>query len=158
MTQFPAHVYKSPGHYIRLKRTYKIASVADQEALKAHLDDGWHLTLDAAFEAAGDDALLHKPRADWRTRRAQEAKAKSQRLKERKAALAAYAARKAGKIEQPREPVEPIVSVSVEVPEDDAPPTRAELEQQATLLGVKFDGRTTDKRLLERINEAMKGA
>ncbi len=32
------------------------------------------------------------------------------------------------------------------------------LEQQATLLGLKFDRRTSDRRLLERINEAMKGA
>lgn len=156
MTQFPAHVYKSPGHYIRLKRTYKIASVADQEALQAHLDDGWHLTLDAAFEAAGDEALLHKPRADWRTRRAQDAKAKAQRLKERKASLAAYEARKTRKSKP--DPVEPIVSVSVEAPDDNAPPTRAELEQQATLLGIRFGVRTTDERLLERINEAMKGA
>jgi len=44
------------------------------------------------------------------------------------------------------------------VPSDNAPPTRAELEQQATLLGIRFGVRTTDERLLDRINEAMKGA
>jgi hypothetical protein len=42
------------------------------------------------------------------------------------------------------------------VPDDDAPPTRAELEQKAAELGVKFDGRTTDGALLRRINAAMK--
>ncbi len=37
-------------------------------------------------------------------------------------------------------------------------PTRAEMEQKAIELGVKFDGRTTDKKLLERIEQALKGA
>lgn len=32
-------------------------------------------------------------------------------------------------------------------PVSPAPPTRAELEQKATELGLKFDGRTSDKKL-----------
>lgn len=40
---------------------------------------------------------------------------------------------------------------------DDAPATRAELEQKAADLGLKFDGRTTDAKLAERIAEALKG-
>ena len=43
------------------------------------------------------------------------------------------------------------------VPEDNAPPTRAELEEKARELGVKFDGRTGDKLLLRLINEALEG-
>ncbi len=38
---------------------------------------------------------------------------------------------------------------------DAAPATRAELEQKAAELGLKFDGRTTDKLLAERIVEAL---
>lgn len=34
---------------------------------------------------------------------------------------------------------------------EDAPPTRAELEQKATELGLKFDGRTSDKKLRDLI-------
>ena len=34
---------------------------------------------------------------------------------------------------------------------ESAPPTRAELEQKASELGVKFDGRTGDKTLADRI-------
>lgn len=34
---------------------------------------------------------------------------------------------------------------------DNAPPTRAELEQKAKELGIKFDGRTSDKKLGELI-------
>ena len=44
-----------------------------------------------------------------------------------------------------------------ETPDDNAPPTRAELEQQARELGIDFDGRTTDKKLGARIAAAMKG-
>ena len=40
---------------------------------------------------------------------------------------------------------------------DNAPPTRAELEAKATELGLKFDGRTTDRRLLAAIDAALKG-
>lgn len=39
---------------------------------------------------------------------------------------------------------------------DDAPPTRAELERKATELNIKFDGRTTDTKLAEKIEAALK--
>lgn len=41
--------------------------------------------------------------------------------------------------------------------EDDEPPNREELEQKANELGIKFDGRTTDRKLLEKIEEVMRG-
>lgn len=37
--------------------------------------------------------------------------------------------------------------------QDSAPPTRAELEEKAKELGLKFDGRTTDKKLAAMIAE-----
>ena len=45
----------------------------------------------------------------------------------------------------------------VEVVEDDAPPTRAELEQMAKDLDIKFDGRTSDKKLIALIGEKVEG-
>ena len=46
--------------------------------------------------------------------------------------------------------------VEIEESEDDIlPPTRLEMEIKAALLGIKFDGRTSDKKLLERIEEAL---
>lgn len=39
--------------------------------------------------------------------------------------------------------------------EDDSAPTRAELEAEAVILGIKFDGRTTDKSLAEKIELAI---
>lgn len=38
---------------------------------------------------------------------------------------------------------------------DDAPPTRDELERKATELGISFDGRSSDKKLAEKIAEAL---
>ena len=38
-----------------------------------------------------------------------------------------------------------------DAPADNEPPTRAELEQKAKDLGVKFDGRTPEKKLAEMI-------
>lgn len=41
-------------------------------------------------------------------------------------------------------------------PEPKGPPTRAELEQKATELKIKFDGRTSDTKLAYLIEEALK--
>jgi hypothetical protein len=41
------------------------------------------------------------------------------------------------------------------VPEDNAPPTRTELETKAREIGLRFDGRTSDRTLLRRITQAI---
>lgn len=41
------------------------------------------------------------------------------------------------------------------IPSDDAWPTREELEAKATELGLKFDGRTSDRKLGALISEAL---
>ena len=43
---------------------------------------------------------------------------------------------------------------AVEIDEN-APPTRSELEQKATELGLKFDGRTSDNKLGQKIQESL---
>jgi hypothetical protein len=57
------------------------------------------------------------------------------------------------------EPVDaPAVEVQAEVapePADNAPPTRDEMLQQASLLGLKVDKRWSDETLLAKINAAM---
>jgi len=42
------------------------------------------------------------------------------------------------------------------VPEDNEAPTREELETKATELGIKFDGRTSDKKLNSLIESKLK--
>lgn len=49
--------------------------------------------------------------------------------------------------------VEPVAEP--EIPSDDAGPTREELEAKATELGLKFDGRTSDRKLGALISEAL---
>lgn len=41
---------------------------------------------------------------------------------------------------------------------ENAPPTRAEMETKAKQLGVKFDGRTSDKKLLMLIEKALENS
>ncbi|WP_235579355.1 hypothetical protein [Pseudorhodoferax sp. Leaf274] len=50
-----------------------------------------------------------------------------------------------------------VVPPVTEVPADDAPVTRVELETKAKELGMKFDGRTTDKKLGELIAAKLAG-
>jgi hypothetical protein len=39
--------------------------------------------------------------------------------------------------------------------DDSAPPTREELETKATELGIKFDGRYSDKKIAQMIDESL---
>lgn len=50
---------------------------------------------------------------------------------------------------------EPVKAVSEPVLDDFAPPTREELEAKATELGIKFDGRYSDKKIAQMIDEAL---
>ncbi len=47
------------------------------------------------------------------------------------------------------------VEVVESVPEDDAAPTREELEVKAKELGIRFDGRTGDKKLGQLIQDRL---
>jgi hypothetical protein len=50
----------------------------------------------------------------------------------------------------------PVKADSDPVLDDSAPPTREELETKATELGIKFDGRFSDKKIAQLIDEALK--
>jgi hypothetical protein len=47
------------------------------------------------------------------------------------------------------------LQATAHVPDDNAAPTRAELEAKATELGIKFDGRTRDKKLAQLIEDTL---
>lgn len=49
----------------------------------------------------------------------------------------------------------PAVEIASEIPDDNAAPTRAELEAKATELGIRFDGRTKDKKLGQLIQDRL---
>jgi len=54
------------------------------------------------------------------------------------------------------EGVAPVVAPAAPASAPNAPPTRAELEQKAAELGIKFDGRWGDKKLSDAIADKMK--
>ncbi len=56
---------------------------------------------------------------------------------------------------QPAVPVAAADAPTLDVSDDDAPPTRDELEAKAAELGIKVDKRWSDKTLSERIESAL---
>lgn len=68
------------------------------------------------------------------------------------------------KVRKPSKPLDGInhrllreQAAQMAVPDDNAAPTRAELEFKAKQLGIKFDGRTKDKKLGQLIQEKIGG-
>jgi len=53
------------------------------------------------------------------------------------------------------EAIEPQDKEEVTKEDDIAPPTRQELEEKATELGIKFDGRFSDKKIAQLIDETL---
>ena len=141
MSVFPLLVYKSPGNYQKSSgKSYGLVSVQSQEELDEKLADGWFLSSAEAIEAAGDNAFPpSKPRPKWATKPVKKKKpAKPLDWREQAKAKAEAAA----------------VALVVQA-EDDAAPTRAELEAKATELGIRFDGRTRDKKLGQLIQDRL---
>ena len=139
--EFPRFVYRAPGSLQHSSGgMYRYVSVSTQAEYDAYLAQGWSATPRDAIADAGETAFMTG---------LNERQAKKMRK-----------AKPWTRLQAPQKPAgAPEQAWSVpEVPEDDnAPPTRAELEAQATKLGIKFDGRTGDKTLLARIDAAMRG-
>ena len=128
---YPVHVYRCPGPYIMASGlAYACKTVNDQAELQAARADGWHLNLKEAKDAAGDKAFIKRKIASWR---------------------------KVRTVKKVAKPAAPVKVADPDPVDDNSPPTRQELEQKATMLGIKFDGRTSDKKLGERITQAIEG-
>ncbi len=151
MTTFPCLVYRSPGAIRRARYSYNCIAVHDQNQLDIRLSGGWFTTLDAAIEAAGSLAARHL--MGRKTKKQRRPPAKPTAPADRRASV-----RRAIKAKEQPAPIQEPISASTQepIPEDDAPPTRAELEEKAKLLGIKFDGRTSNRKLGKLIEEAMK--
>ena len=145
MTTFPCLVYRSPGAIRRARYSYNCITVQNQTQLDIRLAGGWFTALDAAVEAAGSLAAGHL---------------KGRKIKKQKRPVAKPAVERRASVRRAikaKEQPAPIpVPIPEPIPEDDAPPTRAELEEKAKLLGIKFDGRTSNRKLGKLIEEAMK--
>ena len=133
MIELPAILYQSPGpHKKPGGGTYAYTGAKTQEEFDAKLSAGWFASSAEAITAAGDKATTPKRVAEWRI------KAKAKKTKKRK----------------PSKPLGWKQPVPVPVIED-APPTRAELETKAKELGIRFDGRTRDKKLGQLIQDRL---
>lgn len=148
IVQFPALVFRSPGPNRHSSGgTYRFAQVQDAEELEAILAQGYHVDVRAAIVAAGERAFTHGL-TSTQVRKVNASKLLA-RLQARLAEEAIPAA--AVEVEEPAAVApEPVAS-----PADDAPPTRAEMLQQAEILGIKVDKRWSDATLLAKINATM---
>lgn len=123
---FPVLVYISPGSYVdnATKCSYGTAVALDADHL-AFLLETYSLTRSEAIAKAGDKA-----------KRPSKKPLKSLQGKKR-----------------PCKPLPQPKQSKPAVEPDITPPTREELEQKATELGIKYDGRWSDKRLAAVISE-----
>jgi hypothetical protein len=140
-TSFPAMIYRSPGQQRKPGGgTYNFDSVQTQEELDAKLANGWFTSSAEAIEAAGNNADgFKKPKPKWAIKPVKKKKPpKPLDWREQVKAEPAPA---------PAPEPEPI--------DEDALPTREELEAKATELGIRFDGRTKDKKLGQLIQDRL---
>jgi hypothetical protein len=141
MSVFPVMLYKSPGiHKKPGGGTYTYISVQTQEEFNEKTDAGWFESSAQAIEAAGDKATpVGKPKPKWAIKPIKKKKpAKPLDWREQVKVEPAPA---------PEPEPEPI--------DEDAGPTREELEAKATELGIRFDGRTKDKKLGQLIQDRL---
>ena len=136
-TSFPAMIYRSPGQQRKPGGgTYNFDSVQTQEELDAKLAAGWFTSSAEAIEAAGDNADgFKKPKPKW--------------------AIKPTKKKKPAKPLDWREQAKPAPAPEPEPIDEDAGPTREELEAKATELGIRFDGRTKDKKLGQLIQDRL---
>lgn len=137
-------LYKSPGiHKKPGGGTYSYISVQTQEEFDDKMTTGWFVSSAEAITAAGDKANgPERKKPKWMLKPAKRQKA-AKPLDWREKAKAAPAVVPVQ--EQPED----------DIPADDAAPTRAELEAKATELGIRFDGRTKDKKLGQLIQDRL---
>jgi len=142
-TSLPTMVYRSPGQQRKPGGgTYDFVGVQTKDELDQKLATGWHLTAAMAITAAGDNAGgFKKPKPKW--------------------AIKPIKKKKPAKPLDWREQAKPepeqaqVVETETEPVDEDAAPTRAELEAKATELGIRFDGRTKDKKLGQLIQDRL---
>jgi ribosomal protein L32E len=107
--------------------------------------------------------IKNAPRAEWREVRLAKKKAKKQAQIERKAIKVYFPSPMNVRVREPVEVVEVVeVFEIVEVTEVvesmiESAPTREEMTIKARELGIKFDGRTSDKKLSSLIATALGG-
>jgi hypothetical protein len=141
MTEFPRMVYISPGMSTTRGGTFDYTVANDEEGLAHLLASGWFETIAEALagereepEVASEPEVEDVPEP--------EAEPEPEPVVE---------------VVEPAEeeaaPVEAVEDAPADEPDYNIEPTREELEMKATELGLQFDGRTSDNKLRQRIED-----
>jgi DNA segregation ATPase FtsK/SpoIIIE-like protein len=134
MTEFPRMVYISPGMSTTRGGTFDYTVANDEEGLAHLLASGWFETIAEALAGEREEPEVEdvpEPEAEPEPEPVVEA------------------------VEEKPAPVEAVEPEPEPEPEPDynIEPTREELEMKATELGLQFDGRTSDNKLRQRIED-----
>lgn len=137
----PAILYRSPGQQRKPGGgTYNFTGVETQDEFDSKLAEGWFTSSAEAIAAAGDKADgIKKPKPKWATKPTKKKKP----------------ANPIGSQKQPAPAPAEAAQVESGPISDTAAPTRDELEAKATELGIRFDGRTKDKKLGQLIEDRL---
>jgi len=134
MTEFPRMVYISPGMSTTRGGTFDYTVANDEEGLAHLLASGWFETIAEALAGEREEPEVEdvpEPEAEPEPEPVVEV------------------------VEEEPAPVEAVEPEPEPEPEPDynIEPTREELEMKATELGLQFDGRTSDNKLRQRIED-----
>ena len=128
MSEFPCSVYQCPGNNIVKGGTFRYVNVDNQADLDGLLGSGWFMTVREAMDAYNGVDEQPEPELEPEVEIIEEVV----------------------EPEPKPEPEPEAIDAEVEYP---IQPTREELEMKANELGIKYDGRTTDKKLQQRIED-----
>ena len=132
MTEFPRMVYISPGMSTTRGGTFDYTVANDEEGLAHLLANGWFETIAEALAGEREEPEVEdvpEPEAEPEPEPVVEA------------------------VEEEPAPVEAVEDAPADEPDYNIEPTREELEMKATELGLQFDGRTSDNKLRQRIED-----
>ncbi len=143
MLQYPRMLYKTPP--ARPGKRADMRVVKDQAECDQALAAGWHLKIEEADKASG--FVYQKPVPKPLPKRVSKPKPPKPVNKLDPKWSAEQRAKAAAEVQ--------VEAAPAEVPQDDAPVTREELEAKATELGIPFNGRTSNKKLSGLIATAL---
>ena len=135
MSDFPRMVYISPGMSTTRGGTFDYTVANDEEGLAHLLASGWFETIAEALAGEREEPEVEdvpEPEAEPEPEPVVEAVEPAE--------------------EEPA-PVEAVEDAPADEPDYNIEPTREELEMKATELGLQFDGRTSDNKLRQRIED-----
>ena len=143
MSEFPRMVYISPGLSTTRGGTFDYTVANDEEGLAHLLANGWFETI---AEALAGEREEPEPEPEVEDVPEPEAEPEPEPVVE-------AVEEEPAPVEAAPEPADEPANEPEPEPDYNIEPTREELEMKATELGLQFDGRTSDNKLRQRIED-----